>query len=62
MSTSACGLCMKKDAKGYRLTGTLKQLQALIVYWRCQGIDLEPERLVDVLPLLAAYQKERKLC
>lgn len=45
----------EKDARGYRLVATPRQLYTLLAYWLQQGIDLEPEKLVDILPLLVAF-------
>ena len=44
-----------KGARGYRLVATPEQLRTLLNCWRQRGVDLEPERLVDILPLLVAF-------
>ena len=49
-----------KDASGCRLVATPGQLRALLASWRQQGVDLEPERLVDVLPLLAEFYEKQE--
>ena len=42
-----------------RFIATPQQLRGLLRLWRLLGAELEPERLIDVLPLLAEFYKRR---